>query len=113
VNGFERADRAAAASPRGPGRFLPVRVEPPRRWALASPPGLSPYALIRSRQSQRLRMTAASIAARAQQPAMPLIGLVNGGRDRMTSPHVHQREGKIPPAAALHRLVDPDHGERL
>ncbi len=52
-------------------------------------------------------------AARAQQPAMPLIGLVNGGRDRMTSPHVHQREGKIPPAAALHRLVDPDHGERL
>jgi hypothetical protein len=45
--------------------------------------------------------------------AMPLIGLVNGGRDRMTSPHVHQREGEIPPAAALHRLVDPDHGERL
>jgi hypothetical protein len=35
------------------------------------------------------------------------------GRDRMTSPHVHQREGEIPPAAALHRLVDPDHGERL
>jgi hypothetical protein len=33
--------------------------------------------------------------------------------DRMTSPHVHQREGEIPPAAALHRLVDPDHGERL
>src|SRR5215813_14061077 len=27
--------------------------------------------------------------------------------------HVHQREGEIPPAAAVHRLVDPDHGERL
>src|SRR5262245_36723999 len=34
-------------------------------------------------------------------------------RDRMTSPHVHQREGEVPPAAALHRLVDPDHSERL
>ena len=31
----------------------------------------------------------------------------------MSSPHVHQREGEVPPAAALHRLVDPDHGERL
>ncbi len=42
MNGFERADRAAAASPRGPGRFLPVRVEPPRRWALASRRGFHP-----------------------------------------------------------------------
>jgi hypothetical protein len=35
------------------------------------------------------------------------------GGDRTTSPHVHQREGEVPPAATLHRLVDPKHGERL
>jgi hypothetical protein len=34
-------------------------------------------------------------------------------RDHMTSPCIHQREGKVSPAAARHRLVDPDHGERL
>ena len=34
-------------------------------------------------------------------------------RDHMTSPRIHHREGEVPPAAALHRLVDPDHGERL
>jgi hypothetical protein len=30
-----------------------------------------------------------------------------------TSPHVHQREREVSPAAALHRLVDPKHGEWL
>ena len=35
------------------------------------------------------------------------------GRDRMSSPHVHQREGEVPPAAAFQRLVNPDHSERL
>ena len=35
------------------------------------------------------------------------------GCDRMTSPRVHQRESEVSPAAALHRLVDPDHGNRL
>ena len=33
--------------------------------------------------------------------------------DRMTLPHVDQRESKVPPAAPLNRLVDPDHSERL
>jgi hypothetical protein len=29
-----------------------------------------------------------------------------------TSVHVYQREGKVSPAAALHRLVDPNRSER-
>ncbi len=34
-------------------------------------------------------------------------------RGVLISFHLHQREGEVAATAALHRLVDPDHGERL
>jgi len=34
-------------------------------------------------------------------------------RGVLISLRLHQREGEVAATAALHRLVDPDHGERL